>query len=91
MPKIKSAEKALRQNKLHRARNLKQKDEVKKTIKEYKKLVSQKDMEGANKKLSEVYAKLDKAAKRNIVRKNTASRLKSRLTQLKARSSKTSS
>jgi len=78
----KSAQKAYRQNLKRRARNAKQKMAFKKLIKEYKKLVLAKDAKKAIEKLSAVYKALDKAAKTNILKKNTASRLKSRLTKL---------
>ena len=54
----------------------------KKLIKEYKKLVASKELEKAKEKISVVYKALDKAAKTNLLKKNTASRLKSRLTKL---------
>lgn len=78
----KSAQKAYRQNIKRRARNAKQKMAFKKLIKEYKKLVIAKDTKKAAEKLSAVYKALDKAAKTNLLKKNTASRLKSRLTKL---------
>jgi len=78
----KSAQKAYRQNVTRRARNAKQKMAFKKLIKEYKKLVIAKDIKKAAEKLPGVYKALDKAAKTNLLKKNTASRLKSRLTKL---------
>ena len=78
----KSAQKAYRQNIKRKARNAKQKMAFKKLIKEYKKLVIAKDLKKAAEKLSAVYKALDKAAKTNLLKKNTASRLKSRLTKL---------
>ena len=78
----KSAQKAYRQNLKRRARNAKQKMAFKKLIKEYKKLVIGKEADKAKEKLSAVYKALDKAAKTNLLKKNTASRLKSRLTKL---------
>jgi len=78
----KSAQKAYRQNVKRRARNAKQKMAFKKLIKDYKKLVAGKETDKAKEKLSSVYKALDKAAKTNLLKKNTASRLKSRLTKL---------
>jgi small subunit ribosomal protein S20 len=78
----KSAQKAYRQNLTRRERNNKQKIALKKLIKEYKKLVSGKNLEKAKEKISAVYGALDKAAKTNLIKKNNASRLKSRLTKL---------
>lgn len=82
MPIIKSAKKALRQNVRHRERNLKRKAEFKAVIKQYKKLIADGEKEKAKEFLSQVYKKLDKAAKINLIKKNKAARLKSRLTKL---------
>ena len=81
MPKIQSAKKALRQNIKRRKANVKKKTELKSVIKQYKKLVSE-NKEEAKKYLSQVYKKLDKSAKVNLIRKNKASRVKSRLSRL---------
>ena len=81
MPITKSAQKALRQNKRRRARNLKQSHSLKDEIKTLKKLVAKKDKKGANETLPKVYKALDKAVKTNLIKKNTAARLKSRLTK----------
>lgn len=82
MPITSSAKKALRQNIKLRKTNLKRKSELKSVIKEYKKLIANKDKEAAKKKISAVYKKLDKFAKVNFIKKNKASRLKSRLSKL---------
>lgn len=81
MPNTKTAEKANRQNIRRKIRNVKQKDTLKETIKDYKKLVVAKKTEAAEKQLSVVFKKLDKAAKTNLIKKNKASRLKSRLSK----------
>lgn len=81
MPITTSAQKALRQNKRRHARNVKQSRSLKDEIKELKKFVAAKDKKGAMAILPKVYKALDKAAKTNLIKKNTASRLKSRLTQ----------
>ena len=81
MPNTKTAEKTNRQNIRRKIRNVKQKDTLKETIKDYKKLVVAKKTEAAEKQLSVVFKKLDKAAKTNIIKKNKASRLKSRLSK----------
>lgn len=75
----KSAKKALRQNIRRRQRNLERKAVLKAAIKEYKKLISADKLKEAQAYLSQVYKRLDKAAKVNLIKKNTASRLKSRL------------
>ncbi len=82
MPITQSAKKALRQNARRHKRNAKKKTELKAVIKKYKKLVAAKSIDEAKKYLAVVYKKLDKAAKTNLIKKNTAARLKSRLTKL---------
>jgi len=82
MPITESAKKALRQTVRRHERNLKKKNDLRAVIKKYKKLVAAKDTAGAEKELPMVYKKLDKAAKTNVIKKNKASRLKSRLSKL---------
>ncbi len=88
MPITKSAKKALRQSSKRRAHNLRYKNKVKALIKEARGLVLQKRVEEAKKLIPQVYKILDKAAKEKVIKKNTASRKKSRLTKLVNRSSK---
>ena len=80
MPIKKSAKKALRQSLKRRARNLAYKRKIKKFIKDIKKLVSEKKIKEAKSLLPQLYKILDKAAKVGVIKKNTASRKKSRLT-----------
>lgn len=79
MPITTSAKKALRQSIRRREKNLERKTALKSVIKEYKRLVAGGKIEEAQKYLPQVYKKLDKAVKVNLIKKNTASRLKSRL------------
>lgn len=81
MPNTQSAKKALRQNKRNRVTNLERKSKLKNEVKTYKKLVSAGNTEEAAKQLPKVYKALDKSAKTNVIKKNTASRLKSRLSK----------
>ena len=81
MPRTKSAKKALRQSEKRRLVSARRKVDLKKVLKEYKKLLVAKDKEKAREQLKTVYKKLDKAAKVNLIKKNTASRMKSRLTK----------
>jgi small subunit ribosomal protein S20 len=81
MPNTKTAEKAARQNIRRKIRNVKQKDTLKETIKDYKKLIVAKKHAEAEKQLSIVFKKLDKASKTDLIKKNKASRLKSRLSK----------
>lgn len=77
MPNTKSAEKALRQSKKRRARNLAKKDAYKDAVKEFKRLVAAGKTDDAKKLLPKVYKQLDKAAKSGVIKKNKAARLKS--------------
>lgn len=74
MPIIKSAQKRVRSSARKRAQNLKVKQAYKKAVKEVR----------ANKSTDTIkmaYKALDKAAKRGIIHKNKASRLKSRISK----------
>ena len=82
MPITQSAKKALRQNVRRRAQNIKKKDAIRKVLKDYKKLVSEKKTGEAQKQLSLVYKALDKAVKTNALNRNKARRMKSRLAKL---------
>ena len=74
-----SAKKAIRQNKARRVINLVYINNIKKTLKEFKTLVVAKNMKEAEVLLPKAYQVLDKAAKAGIIKKNNASRRKSRL------------
>lgn len=63
-------------------RNLDVKTDLRKTIKQFLASVEKKDKSQAKSNLNLVYKKLDKATKRNIIQKNTASRRKSRFSKL---------
>ncbi len=88
MPITKSAKKALRQNVTRRERNVARKETYKKEVKDFRKLLDGKKVKEAAAKLATVFKSLDKAAKTNVIKKNKASRLKSRLAQAIARASK---
>jgi len=49
------------------------------TVKDFLKLVSEKKKDEAQKMIPELYKNIDKAAKRGVIKKNNASRKKSRL------------
>jgi small subunit ribosomal protein S20 len=91
MPITKSAKKALRQNVTRAKRNVLRKETYKKEVKEFRKLLGGKKMDALEAKLKTVFKSLDKAAKTNVIKKNKASRLKSRLAQAMAKASKASS
>jgi small subunit ribosomal protein S20 len=82
MPITQSAKKALRQARTRRARNNKKKEAYKKLIVNYKKLVAAKKFDDVKNQLPLIQKALDKAAKTNVISKNKASRLKSRLAKV---------
>jgi len=82
MPITKSAKKALRGSLVKKAMNDRNKKNVKESIKKIEKLVKEKKQSEAKKLLSEAYSVIDKAAKRGVIKKNTASRRKSRLSKI---------
>ncbi len=81
MPITKSAKKQMRQNIKRRLYNQKIKEGFKSSIKEFRKLVTDKKIKEAETLLNEIFSKLDKSAKEKVIRKNKASRLKSRLSK----------
>jgi small subunit ribosomal protein S20 len=82
----KSAKKALRQSFGRRARNLVYKNKIKDLVKQARFLISQKKIDEVKALLPQVYKILDKAAKVGVIKKNTASRKKSRLAKAIAKS-----
>ena len=81
MPIKQSAKKALRQSQKAKTRNLRIKRKLSGILKEMKSLVDQKKIKEVDSLLPQVYKILDKAAKKGILKENTASRKKSRLTK----------
>jgi small subunit ribosomal protein S20 len=79
MPITSSAKKAERSSKRKRVFNSRRKNEMQSVIKQYKKLVSAKKTDEAEKLIPKLQKAIDKAAKRGIIKKNNASRKKSRL------------
>ena len=82
MPNTKSAIKAARQNLKRRAVNVKVLELIRKTAKVVRKATTKAE---AQKALTAAFAALDKAAKKNVIHKNNASRHKSRLAKLVAK------
>jgi len=77
----KSAKKAIRQSARRHDRNIVYKDNIKKLVKEVKALILAKKIADAKKLLPKIYSAIDKAAKVGVIKKNNASRHKSRLTK----------
>lgn len=82
MPIKQSAKKALRQAKKHRLLNLVRQKAVKNITKKIKRLIAAGQKDEAKKLIADAYQAIDKAAKRGIIKKNTAARKKSRLMKL---------
>jgi len=82
MPIKESAKKYLRQTKKHRVLNLARAKAVKDTTKKILKLVAAGQKDEAKKLISVAYQAIDKAAKRGVIKKNTAARKKSRLMKM---------
>lgn len=74
-----SAKKAHRVSLRKQVVNLRRKRALSNTTKTTKKLISGGQKADAQKSLSDAFQAIDKAAKRGIIKKNTASRKKSRL------------
>lgn len=85
MPITKGAKKAHRASLRKRVFNDRRKRTMKDAIKKIKNFVAQKDKDGANSALSLAYKAIDKAAKRGIIKKNTAARKKSRISKMIAK------
>ncbi|OGZ34057.1 MAG: 30S ribosomal protein S20 [Candidatus Portnoybacteria bacterium RBG_13_41_18] len=82
MPIKKSAKKYLRQTKKHRVLNLARAKAVKNATKKITKLVAAGSKDEAKKLIADAYQAIDKAAKRGVIKKNTAARKKSRLMRM---------
>lgn len=89
MPQTKSAKKALRQNLRNRERNLAWKKKIKNLRKELLLYLNQGNVEKFKEKLSLFYKIVDKSAKTNVIKKNTAKRLKSKMAKKLNQLSKT--
>lgn len=81
MPQRKTSVQALKKSRERQMRNLDIKSDLRKTLKAFTAAAASNPAE-AQKLLATVYKKLDKAAKRHILPKNTASRRKARFAKL---------
>lgn len=79
MANLPAARKSIRKDKKRHLRNMAIKSELKTMIKKLNGLISSKKLEEAKKMLSLVMSKLDKAAKKEIIKRRNADRKKSRL------------
>jgi len=78
MPNLKSAKKELRKSKRRTASNAATRQEIKKMVKGGNRAINAKDPK-AHDLVRQTAKTLDKAAKKGVIKKNTASRKKSRL------------
>ena len=83
MPQRRTAIKDLRKAHTKHLHNLQIKTDLKKTIKKFTTAASEKKTDAVQ-LLKEIYKKLDKAAKRNVMHKKTAAHRKSRFAKLLA-------
>jgi len=81
MPIKKSAFKALRQDKKRAEYNKKIKSDLTALIRKVNKAIEKKDRAKAQDWLKQVIKKIDKAAQKKVIKKNTAARKKSRLSK----------
>lgn len=79
MPITKGAEKAHRASKRKRVFNMRRKDAMNDAVKKMRKLIAAGEIAEAEKMLPTVAKAIDKAAKRGVIKDNTADRKKSRL------------
>jgi small subunit ribosomal protein S20 len=82
MPNIASAKKRTRQNEKRRLKNQGQKSAIRTQEKKLRTLVAEKKLDEAVKAQSQLISLVDKAAKKNLIHKNAASRKKSRIAHL---------
>ena len=75
-----SALKRVRVTERRTAINRSRKSRLRHQIRSMRRLLDQKDVEGATKIIPQTYSIVDRAAKWGIIKKNTAARYKSRLT-----------
>lgn len=82
MPITRNAKKALRVSDRKAAVNARTKKVLKEGVKTVQKLVSTKSWKEAKDSLAKAYSAIDKAAKKGVIKKNTASRKKARLSKM---------
>jgi small subunit ribosomal protein S20 len=85
MPIIKSAKKALRQSLKRKKHNQSYNLKMRGLLKQARTLAGEQKSDEAKKLLPNIYKALDKAAKVGVIKKNEASRKKSRITKLLAK------
>jgi small subunit ribosomal protein S20 len=82
MPNTKNAKKALRQSLVRRLRNRSHRTALRNVLKDAREAAIEGDREAAQSAFRLAAKRLDQAAAKNLIHKNTAARLKSRLSKL---------
>lgn len=82
MPNSKSATKELRKSHSRRLRNRAQRSSLRTIVKKVRTAAEAQDREGAEQAFRTAAKKLDQAAAKNLIHRNTAARTKSRLSKL---------
>ena len=77
MPNIKSAKKRLRQTKVRTMRNRQYKNRIKVLTRQVNQYIEAKNKQSATEMLPSLFKAIDKATKKHILHRNTASRRKS--------------
>lgn len=79
MPVTKTTKRRPKQNERKRAINKKRTLAMRRLVKEANVLIAAKDTEAVEKMMPQIYKAIDKAAKKGVIKKNTAARKKSRM------------
>ena len=82
MPLIKSQKKSVRQSLKKRVFNDRRRRTMRRTLKKIREFLSAGEVKNANELLPNAYKAIDKATKRGVIKKNTASRKKSQIARL---------
>jgi small subunit ribosomal protein S20 len=88
MPNTSSAKKAMRQSRRRNTINLRTKSKFKSAVKATRTLIAEGNAKESVESLKKAMSALDKAVKKDVLHKNTASRKKSRLAKAIAKLSK---
>ncbi len=82
MPNLKSQKKRLRQDEKRRLRNRSARSTLRSVIKDFRIAAAGDDPDDKQTKFRQAVKKLDQAAAKNLIHKNAAARMKSRLSKL---------
>lgn len=78
MPNLQNAKKALRQSLVRASRNKKMREGIDYMRRSFRKLLAENKLDEAKKLVNNLTQALDKAVGKNLIKKNTAARVKSR-------------